>query len=97
LQYDWNEFRSNRWETLCLPSQVAGFWERAPGNRLHWTARTSLPVRRGVRSSEDLKNKPGIPPHDIMVLFIETARENWAFANGVQYYVETEDRNWAIR
>jgi 8-oxo-dGTP pyrophosphatase MutT (NUDIX family) len=25
LQYDWNEFRSNRWETLCLPSQVAGF------------------------------------------------------------------------
>jgi len=25
--------------------------------------------------------------------FIETARENWTFANGVQYYVETEDNN----
>jgi hypothetical protein len=32
-----------------------------------------------------------------MVLFIETARENWAFASGTQYYVETEDSNWAIR
>jgi hypothetical protein len=27
---------------------------------------------------------------DVMVLFIETARENWAFASGVQYYVDSE-------
>ena len=39
----------------------------------------------------NLKEKPGISPHDVMVLFVETARENWAFAGGVQYYVEAED------
>ena len=36
----------------------------------------------------NLKNRPGISPHDVMVLFIETARENWAFASGIQYYVD---------
>ena len=41
----------------------------------------------------NLKDKPGISPHDVMVLFVETARENWAFAGGVQYYVEAEDNN----
>ena len=46
-----------------------------------------------TRITHNLKDKPGIQPHDIMVLFVETARENWAFANGVQYYVETEDSN----
>ena len=40
---------------------------------------------------KNLKNKPGIAPHNIMVLFVETARENWAFAGGIQYYVEAED------
>jgi len=43
-----------------------------------------------TRIINNLKNKPGIRPHDIMVLFIETARENWAFASGTQYYLETE-------
>ena len=46
-----------------------------------------------TRIIQNLKNKPGIRPHDVMVLFIETARENWAFASGIQYYVETEDSN----
>ena len=46
-----------------------------------------------TRIIRNLKNKPRIPPHDVMVLFIETARENWAFANGIQYYVETDDSN----
>ena len=46
-----------------------------------------------TRIVQNLKNKPGISPHDVMVLFIETARENWAFAGGVQYYVEAEDGN----
>jgi len=46
-----------------------------------------------TRIIRNLENKPGIPPHDVMVLFIETARENWAFASGIQYYVETEDGN----
>ena len=44
-----------------------------------------------TRIVRNLKNKPGISPHDVMVLFVETARENWAFAGGVQYYVEAED------
>ena len=44
-----------------------------------------------TRIIQNLKNKPGISPHDVMVLFVETARENWAFASGVQYYVKTED------
>jgi hypothetical protein len=46
-----------------------------------------------TRIIRNLKNKPGIAPHDVMVLFVETARENWAFAGGVQYDVETEDSN----
>jgi phenylpyruvate tautomerase PptA (4-oxalocrotonate tautomerase family) len=46
-----------------------------------------------TRLIHNLENKPGIQPHNVMVLFIETARENWAFANGVQYYVEIEDSN----
>ena len=40
-----------------------------------------------TRIIQNLKNKPGIQPHNVMVLFIETARENWAFASGVQYYI----------
>lgn len=46
-----------------------------------------------TRIVQNLKNQPGISPHDIMVLFVETARENWAFAGGVQYYVEDENSN----
>lgn len=42
------------------------------------------------RIIRNLEKQPGIAPHDVMVLFVETARENWAFAGGVQYYVETE-------
>ena len=43
-----------------------------------------------TRIIHNLETKPGIAPRDVMVLFVETARENWAFASGVQYYVETE-------
>ena len=46
-----------------------------------------------TRIVQNLKDKPGISPHDVMVLFVETARENWAFASGVQYYVGTQDNN----
>lgn len=46
-----------------------------------------------TRIVQNLKDKPGISPHDVMVLFVETARENWAFASGVQYYVGTEGNN----
>ena len=46
-----------------------------------------------TRVVQNLKNEPGISPRDVMVLFIETARENWAFASGVQYYVEAEEGN----
>jgi phenylpyruvate tautomerase PptA (4-oxalocrotonate tautomerase family) len=35
----------------------------------------------------NLQRDPGLDPRDVMVVFIETARENWAFANGVQTYV----------
>jgi len=40
------------------------------------------------RIVQNLGNQPGIAPHDVMVLIVETARENWAFAGGVQYYVD---------
>ena len=46
-----------------------------------------------TRIIQNLEDNPGISPHDVMVLFIETARENWAFASGIQYYVGTEDNN----
>jgi len=45
-----------------------------------------------TRIIQNLKDKPGIQPHDVMILFTETARENWAFASGYQYYVETKAR-----
>ena len=41
-----------------------------------------------TRIVQNLKQKPGISPHDVMVVFTETARENWAFASGIQYYIE---------
>ena len=44
-----------------------------------------------TRIIRNLENKPGIAPRDVMVLFVETARENWAFSDGIQYYVETQD------
>ena len=37
---------------------------------------------------QNLGDRPGIAPHDVMVLIFETARGNWAFASGVQYYVD---------
>lgn len=40
------------------------------------------------RIVQNLEKQPGTAPHDVMVLFVETARENWAFASGVQYYVD---------
>lgn len=46
-----------------------------------------------TRIIQNLEDNPGISPHDVMVLFIETARENWAFASGIQYYAGTEDNN----
>ncbi|MGD9174048.1 MAG: tautomerase family protein [Desulfobacterales bacterium] len=39
-----------------------------------------------TRVVRNLEHKPGIAPHDVIVLFVETARENWAFAGGIQYY-----------
>ncbi len=39
---------------------------------------------------ENMQQGVGIAPNDVLVVFIETARENWAFASGVQYYVEQE-------
>ena len=40
------------------------------------------------RIVQNLEDRPGIAPHDVMILIVETARENWAFASGVQYYVD---------
>jgi phenylpyruvate tautomerase PptA (4-oxalocrotonate tautomerase family) len=37
---------------------------------------------------ENLQHDVAVAPNDVLVVFIETARENWAFASGVQYYVE---------
>jgi phenylpyruvate tautomerase PptA (4-oxalocrotonate tautomerase family) len=37
---------------------------------------------------ENLGQRPGLAPHDVMGVFIETARENWAFASGIQTYIE---------
>jgi hypothetical protein len=45
------------------------------------------------RIIQNLGNDPGIEPNDVMVLFVETARENWAFSDGIQYYVETDGGN----
>ncbi len=43
-----------------------------------------------TRIVDNLRQNPGIDPRDVMILFMETERENWAFAGGLQYYVETQ-------
>jgi phenylpyruvate tautomerase PptA (4-oxalocrotonate tautomerase family) len=35
---------------------------------------------------QNIQQHTGIDPNDVMILFIETPRENWAFYNGVQLY-----------
>jgi phenylpyruvate tautomerase PptA (4-oxalocrotonate tautomerase family) len=35
----------------------------------------------------NLQREPGIDSHDVLVVFVETARENWSFAYGVQTYI----------
>ncbi|HEX5690972.1 MAG TPA: tautomerase family protein [Roseiflexaceae bacterium] len=35
----------------------------------------------------NLQRDPGLEARDVLVVFVETARENWAFAYGVQTYV----------
>lgn len=40
----------------------------------------------------NLARNPRVDPRDVMVVILETARENWAFSAGVQYYVESEGR-----
>ena len=46
-----------------------------------------------TRIIRNLEDKPGVPPRDVMMLFVESARENWAFAGGIQHYVETKGNN----
>lgn len=40
---------------------------------------------------ENLRERTGIRARDVMVLFMETDRENWAYYGGVQYYSERSD------
>lgn len=59
-----------------------------------------LSVGRSVEFKRDLlaalvanlQRDPGLDPHDVMVVFVETARENWAFASGIQTYVASEPK-----
>lgn len=41
---------------------------------------------------ENLKDRIGVRAVDVMVLFTESALENWAYYGGVQYYPERADR-----
>ena len=41
---------------------------------------------------ENLRERVGVRPDDVMVLLMETARDNWAYYGGIQYYSEKLDR-----
>ena len=41
---------------------------------------------------ENLRERVGICANDVMVLFMETDRENWAYYGGIQYYSQRADR-----
>ena len=41
---------------------------------------------------ENLRDRAGIRPSDVMVLLMETEQVNWAYYGGVQYYSERTDR-----
>jgi phenylpyruvate tautomerase PptA (4-oxalocrotonate tautomerase family) len=53
------------------------------------SAGRSVEFKRDLLSAiaANVRRDPGLDPHDVMVVLIETARENWSFANGVQTYV----------
>ncbi|MDH3411584.1 MAG: tautomerase family protein [Gammaproteobacteria bacterium] len=42
--------------------------------------------------AENLRERIGVRAKDVMVLFMETDRENWAYDCGVQYYSARSDR-----
>lgn len=41
---------------------------------------------------ENLRERIGVKANDVMVLFMETDRENWAYYGGIQYYSEKTDQ-----
>jgi phenylpyruvate tautomerase PptA (4-oxalocrotonate tautomerase family) len=49
-----------------------------------WSVGRSVKVKRKVATDivDALARKPGLDPEQVMIVFIETAWENWAFAGG---------------
>lgn len=49
-----------------------------------WSVGRSVKIKRKVTSEivAALAKKPGLDPEQVMIVFIETAWENWAFAGG---------------
>jgi 4-oxalocrotonate tautomerase len=40
------------------------------------------------RIPEILKESPGLPPQELVVVLVETAWENWSFGNGEAHYMD---------
>ena len=94
---------ADRFQRIIAPSQDDFIFDRThPGLPVPRTDRfvlveILLSVGRSVEFKRDLlatlaahvQRATGRELHDIMVVFVETARENWSFANGVQTYLVT--------
>ena len=54
--------------------------------RVLWSVGRSVKVKRGVLQAivDSLERRAGIARHNVLIVFVETAWENWAFAGGVQ-------------
>lgn len=53
-----------------------------------WSVGRSPKVKKAVLQEivESIHQRIGIDPNDVMIVFIETPWENWAFHAGVQFY-----------
>lgn len=39
-----------------------------------------------ARTAELLSKEPGLRPQDVLIVLLETAKENWSFGNGIAQY-----------
>ena len=41
------------------------------------------------RIAENLAESPGLPAQELMIVLVETSRENWSFGNGEAQYMDS--------
>lgn len=47
-----------------------------------------------ARVAELLREKPGLPPEDVLINLVENTREDWSFGNGEAQYIILPKEQW---